>query len=256
MKPLLEVAGVSAGYGTKLILHDISLTIDRGDFLSIIAPNGTGKSTLLRCISGILKVQKGSITLDGKEVQCYPRRLLAQKVAVVGEEDTAFDYSAYETALMGRFAHIDRFSGEKPVDYEIVEQALSDVGMWNKRAAMMNELSQGERQKVLIARALAQQPEILLLDEPTSHLDIRNQYLILKLIQELTAKNNIAVVGVLHDINLALRFSNKLAFLKDGKLLAYGSAEVVSEELLTEMYGFKFMLRHDGGHVYVQPSYI
>ncbi|EAX47633.1 ABC transporter related [Thermosinus carboxydivorans Nor1] len=253
--PLLEVRSVSAGYGSKLILRDITFTVNRGDFLSIIAPNGTGKSTLLRCIGGVLPVQKGSINICGQDIRAFSRRALAKKIAVVSEEDATFDYSVYQTAFMGRFAHISRFGGETPEDHRIVQQVLNDVGMWEKRQVNMSQLSQGERQKVLIARALAQCPELLLLDEPTSHLDIRNQFLILKLIKELTAKNNIAVIGVLHDINLALRFSTHLALLKDGRMLAYGSPDVLTEEILGVMYGLNFVLRHYEGYVYVQPSY-
>lgn len=253
--PILQVEGVSAGYSTRLVLQDISLAAGRGEFVSIIAPNGTGKSTLLRCISGVLPVKQGKVWLDGQPITAYSRRKAAQKIAVVGEDDSTFDFSVYQTVFMGRFPHLDRFQGETKEDHAIAEAALNDVGMIEKNNALMSQLSQGERQKVLIARALAQCPELLLLDEPTSHLDIRNQFVILQLIKDLTRKKNIAVIGVLHDINLALRFSDKLALLKDGKLLAYGPPEVLSEELLSRLYGMDFMLQRQGNHVFVHPSY-
>lgn len=254
-KQLIEVKSVSAGYGHKTIIEDINFTVDRGSFLSIIAPNGTGKSTLLRCIGGVLPLKTGSIIIDGTPVAAFSRRELAKKVAVVGEEDAAFDYSVYQTAFMGRFAHISRFGGESAQDHQIVEQALNDVGMWAKRNDNMSRLSQGERQKVLIARALAQQPEILLLDEPTSHLDVYNQFVILRLIKELTIKNNIAVVAVIHDINLALRFSTRLVLLKNGKMLACGEPDILSEDLLLSMYGMEFVLHRQDEQIYAQPSF-
>lgn len=253
---LLEVQNVSAGYGAKTVLHNISFAVDRGDFLSIIAPNGTGKSTLLRCIAGVLPVQTGNILVKGESVSSFPRRDLAKIIAVVGAEEAVFDYSVYQTALMGRFAHISRFGSETAADFRIVEKALQDVGMWEKRDAKMSKLSQGERQKALIARALAQCPEILLLDEPTSHLDLYNQFVILRLIKQLTAKNNIAVVAVIHDVNLAARFSTNLLLLKNGRMLACGPpAAVLSTEVLATMYDMEFVLHNTDGHIYVQPNF-
>lgn len=255
-QPLLQVDTIWAGYGPKTILRDISFTVAPGQFLSIIAPNGTGKSTLLRCISGVLPLKQGSLTINGMAVSSFSRRQLAKLIAVVGEEDTAFDYTVLQTVAMGRFAHIGRFGSESLEDRRIIQQALQDVGMWDKRQQNLSRLSQGERQKVLIARALAQCPQILLLDEPTSHLDIRNQFAILGLIKQLIAKSNMAVVAVIHDINLALQFSTHLLLMKDGEMLACGEpADVLSEDILRAMYGIDFVLHRTQRSWYVQPNF-
>jgi iron complex transport system ATP-binding protein len=256
-QPLQKVDGIWAGYGTKTILHDISFAVEPGQFLSVIAPNGTGKSTLLRCISGVLPAKQGSLVVGGKAVSSFSRRELAKLSAVVGEEETAFDYTAYQTEAMGRFAHIGRFGSAGLEDRRIVQQSLIDVGMWDKRQHNLSRLSQGERQKVLIARALAQCPQVLLLDEPTSHLDIRNQFAILGLIKQLMVKSNTAVVAVIHDINLALQFSTHLLLMKDGEMLAYGQpADVLSEGTLRTMYGIDFVLHRNQQSLYVQPNFV
>jgi len=255
-RPLIVAESIWAGYGSKIVLQDISFSVETGQFVSIIAPNGTGKSTLLRCLAGVLPLKQGSLAVNGRPVSSYSRRELAKIIAVVGEEDMAFDYTVYQTVAMGRFAHINRFSSVSLEDRRIIQQALQDVGMWDKRQQYLSRLSQGERQKVLIARALAQCPQILLLDEPTSHLDIRNQFVILGLIKRLMAKSNMAVVAVIHDINLALQFSTHLLLMKNGKMLIYGKpAEVLNESILRTMYGIDFVMHRNSPIIYIQPNY-
>lgn len=252
---LLSVKALSVGYPPKTILQDISLTTNPGQFISIIAPNGAGKSTLLKTIAGVLKPIKGGILLQDKPLASYHRRELASQIAVVGSEITALDYTAWNVALMGRFPHIGRFASASDEDYAIVETAMREVGIWHKKDLSCSKLSQGEQQKVIIARALAQQPRLLLLDEPTAHLDVCNQYAVLHLIKQLSLHKNLGVISVIHDINLALEFSTHLLLLKHGEMLAYGRPqEILKVELLKELYGMDFALFRDENNIYVKPK--
>ncbi|WP_312521396.1 ABC transporter ATP-binding protein [Anaerospora sp.] len=252
---ILEIQELEVGYPAKTVLSNINLTVSAGQFVSVIAPNGTGKSTLLKAIAGILKPHSGTIFLHGKALTDYSRRELAQQIAVVGSEVTMQEYTALQMVLMGRFPHIPRFSGPSPADHEIVETAMQESGVWDKRFRSCSELSQGERQKIIIARALAQQPRLLLLDEPTAHLDISNQFSILHLIKKLALTKNMAVIAVMHDINLAMQFSTDLLFLKKGQVLAYGSCrEVATAENLHQLYDMDFILHRDAAATYVRPN--
>ena len=251
---LLTIQSLTAGYQTEDVLQNISFTVSAGEFISIVAPNGTGKSTLLKCITGVLPLRDGKVLLRDRTRSSYKPREFARQVAVVGEEEASFDFSAEQIVFMGRFPHIPRFAQPSAVDRGLVQEAMDNVGMWHKRHAKLHELSQGERQKVMIARALAQSPQLLLLDEPTSHLDIANQYAVLGLVKKLAAERNIAVIAVLHDINLALRFSSRLILLKHGRLLADGPPEtVLTPEMLEILYGMEFTLLRQGNICCVQP---
>jgi len=252
---ILQIQSLTVGYGAKAVLENISLTAKEGEFISVVAPNGTGKTTLLKTIAGVLLPINGSIHLNGKNLSSYSRRELARQIAVVGADILAPGYDALQMVLMGRFPHSSRFSGPSANDHAIVEAAMEDVDIWHKRRCQYSELSQGERQKVIIARALAQQPQLLLLDEPTAHLDIANQFAILQLIKQAALQTEMAVIAVIHDINLALEFSTKLLFVKNSQVLAYGNPEKVATTAnLKELYGMDFTLYHDAAATYVRPN--
>ncbi|WP_425060050.1 Ferric enterobactin transport ATP-binding protein FepC [Sporomusa carbonis] len=254
--PLLKVNMLTAGYNQAVVMEGINLSLCPGQFLSVVAPNGTGKTTLIRCLAGVLPPIKGAISLCGCDITCYSRRDLAKVVAVAGQNEQGFDYTVRETVAMGRYPHSARFTGETQEDRDIIEQALLQVGMWEKRDINFNRLSQGERQKVTIARALAQCPKILLLDEPTSHLDIRNQIEVLRLVKRLVNDRRLAVLAVIHDINLAVHFSTHLALLNNGKMIAYGrTGDVLSVDILRGMYGVDFKLHRDAKGLFLQPDY-
>lgn len=252
---MLQTQLLNAGYGSQVVLQDISFSVAAGQFVSIVAPNGAGKSTLLKTMAGILPPLKGDVLFEGKALASYSRKEVAKQIAVVGADLTAFDYTALQMVQMGRFPHIRRFSGPSAEDAFIVQTAMEAAGVWQKRLCLCSELSQGERQKVIIARALSQQPKLLLLDEPTAHLDICNQYVVLQMIKNLALHRKMAVVAIIHDINLALEFSTHLLLLKNGGILAYGKAkEVVRTETLRELYGMDFTLYGDAAATYVRPS--
>jgi iron complex transport system ATP-binding protein len=252
---ILRLESLDAGYGAKTVLHNINLTADAGQFISVIAPNGTGKSTLLKTIAGVLAPLKGSVLLQGKALTGYSRRDIATRIAVVGAETARFEYTALQMVMMGRFPHTGRFAGPTAADRSIVQATMETVGIWDMRLCPCDELSQGERQKVVVARALAQQPALLLLDEPTAHLDISNQFTILQQIKDVGLQRNMAIIAVIHDINLALRFSTHLLLLRDGRMMAYGDPrEIALADMLQTMYGMEFIVHRDAAATYIQPN--
>lgn len=252
--PILQIENLTVGYEQHAVLTDIDFAVKTGQFISIVAPNGTGKSTLLKTIAGVLKPLSGSVLLKNRALTSFSRRELARQIAVVGADVTAQEYTVTQLVTMGRFSHIGRFAALSQTDLAIVRQAMLDVEISEKKDCLCTELSQGERQKVIIARALAQQPDLLLLDEPTAHLDICNQFGILKMVKNLASQRNMAVIAVLHDINLAIQFSTHLLFLQNGRMLSYGETEeVLNEQTLKKLYGMDFMLYHDAAATYVRP---
>lgn len=254
---LMKVQALNAGYPPRTILQDVNLSVNTGQFISIIAPNGAGKSTLLKTLAGILPPLQGEIWLNGKPLTVYSRRELATQIAVVGSEITALEYTAWQIALMGRFPHLGRLSPITAKDHAFVTEAMQETGIWHKKDSPCNKLSQGEQQKVIIARALAQQPKVLLLDEPTAHLDVCNQYAVLHMIKQLSLHKQLGVVAVIHDVNLALEFSTHLLLLKDGETLAFGRPqEILSAALLKKLYGMDFSLFYEEDTVYVKPKLI
>lgn len=254
---ILQIQALDVGYSLNAVLRNISFNVKAGEFVSIVAPNGTGKSTLLKTTAGLLPALSGLILLNGKTVADYSRRELAKQIAVVSSDVAAPAYTAYQMVTMGRFPHISRFAGLTAQDHSIVQTAMEEVDIWKKRTCLCSELSQGERQKVIIARALAQQPKLLLLDEPTAHLDVSNQYSILHLIKKLALQKEIAVVAVIHDINLAIQFSTHLLLLKNGRLLSYGRpAEVITAETLNKLYDMDFTLYGEAAATYVRPNLV
>ncbi|EOC99911.1 ABC transporter ATP-binding protein [Caldisalinibacter kiritimatiensis] len=247
MAETIKIESLDFGYGDKLILKGINLDIEKGDFVSIIGPNGSGKSTLLKNITSILKPNSGSVKIDGVDVKNYRPKELAKKLGFVPQDtNIAYDFTVFDVVLMGRSPYLGRFEREKQIDYEITTNALKATDTIGFSDKSIKEISGGERQRVIIARALAQQPEILLLDEPTSHLDINHQMEILYLLQKLNKEQNMTMVVVLHDIDLAARFSNKIVLLKEGQILSIGTPnEVITKENMEEAYKIKMVINEN-----------
>jgi iron complex transport system ATP-binding protein len=257
MKTAVDIQGLYFGYNEDLILKNINLSIDKGDFISIIGPNGSGKSTLLRNISSVLKPTKGIIKIDGKELKNYNTKELARKLAFVPQDTSiVYDFSVFDIVLMGRSPYLGRFEREKKKDFEITKEALIMTDTFQFQDRSITEISGGERQRVIVARALAQEPEILLLDEPTSHLDINHQIEILHLLKRLNKEKGMTIIVVIHDINLASRFSNKVILMKSGQILSKGTPEqVITKENIKEAYGINIMISkcHYSDGLYVIP---
>ncbi len=236
---LFNILGVTCGYGTSLVLKDVNVQITRGDFVGIVGPNGSGKSTLLRTISRVLKPLQGKVLLDEEDLYRIPRAEVARKMAVVTQEQSLdFPFTVRDIVMMGRLPHIKRFAGESAKDLEAVAQAMGFTDTQLLADRQINELSGGEKQRVLLARALAQDPKILLLDEPTSYLDLNYQIEIMELLVRLRREHGATIVMVLHDLNLASRYCDYLLVMKQGSIHAIGSPhQVITTKMIKEVYG-------------------
>jgi iron complex transport system ATP-binding protein len=222
----LSIDGVDCSYGSIDVVKDVSFNVKKGEFLGILGPNGSGKTTLLRSISRVLKPKKGMILISDKDIYEMKSLDVAKQLAVVPQETpVSFDFSALEVVLMGRNPHMPRFKMESKEDFEIAKASMELTRTWEFADRPVTELSGGERQRVIIARALTQEPQILLLDEPTTHLDISNQLEIMDLIKCLCMSRKLLIVAVFHDFNLAARYCDSIILLKDGKIIAVGNAE-------------------------------
>ena len=233
---MIELAGLDVHYGAAKVLDAITLEAKKGVFVGVIGPNGSGKTTLLKAISRVVAPSGGIIRLDGQPLADISSRDLARLVAVVPQETNAgFDFTVRDVVLMGRYPHLGRFAKETDADLAACDRAMELTGITRLSGRSVNAISGGELQRVIIARALAQEPRHLLLDEATSHLDISHQVEILTTIKKLSEE--IAVVGVFHDLNLAAHFCDEIIVLKNGKIEAAGTpAEVITPATLQTVF--------------------
>ena len=236
---LLDVQNITFGYGDKPLLYDISLRVQRGEMVGLLGPNGSGKTTLLRLVSGLFRPQQGRVLLEGRTLQQWGRRGVAKRIAVVPQElHIPFAFTVEHMVSLGRTPFVKPFLGERTRhDQAIVEGALQAAGVAAFADRIFNELSGGERQRVMIAMALAQEPSLLLLDEPTSHLDIKYQIETLELVQHLNKERRVTVIAAMHDLNLASRYFSRLLLFQRGIVADGGPAEVLEPELLSRVYG-------------------
>lgn len=241
----MRVDNLHAGYNGSEILKGVSLDLAQGDFVGVIGPNGSGKTTLLRSMSRTLPPISGRVELDGRDVYSTPAREFARRVAVVPQDVyVAFDFTVLEIALMGRSPRMGRFAVESSRDVSIALDALRRTGTDHLKDRPMNALSGGERQRVMVARALAQEPEILLLDEPTSHLDISFQFEIMDLVKSLNREHSLTVLAVLHDLNLASQYCDRLVLIGGGAIQSSGGPQdVISAENIRRVYGAEVWVR-------------
>ncbi len=236
---LLEVHNITFGYGDKPLLYDVSLHVQRGEMVGLLGPNGSGKTTLLRLISGLLSPQQGTVLLEGRTLQQWGRRGAAQRIAVVPQElHVPFAFTVEHMVSLGRTPFVKQFLGSRTQhDQTVVQDALAAAGIVSLADRIFNELSGGERQRVMIAMALAQEPSLLLLDEPTSHLDIKYQIETLELVQRLNRERGVTIIAAMHDLNLASRYFNRLLLFQRGIVADAGPAEVLEPTLLSRVYG-------------------
>lgn len=238
---IIEVQNLSFRYSQAEILRNISFEVNTGTFLAVVGPNGAGKSTLLNLISAALKPATGTVKIDGKTIGSYSTKELAGKIAVVRQETIPiFGFSVIETVMMSRTTHYGQLGFEKEADRQIVTEALkvTDTARFSSRS--LANLSAGERQRVFIARALAQDTPILLLDEPTSFLDLKHQIEIYDLLKVAQIRQGKTIVAVTHDINLAAQYCDSILLITSEGNFTYGTAkEVLSEKQITEVFGVK-----------------
>lgn len=236
---MLNFVNISSGYCKKNVLTNVTFNVDRGDFLGVIGPNGSGKSTLLRTATRILNPYNGKIILQGKNISEMSLRELARIVSVVPQDMVfMFPFRVMDVVLMGRTPYIkNRLGCESKEDIGIALDALEAVDAADLKDRFIDELSGGERQRVIIAKALAQKPQILFLDEPTTHLDISHQVEIFSLLKKLNIQQGLTIVTVLHDLNLASEYCDKLILLSDGRIKKRGTpVEVLDYKIIEEVY--------------------
>jgi iron complex transport system ATP-binding protein len=256
---LLQASNVAFSYNKAgpRVVERVSLAIERGELVGILGPNGSGKTTLLKILGGALTPASGVVELDGRPLDQWNRRAVARRIAYVPQETYApFDFTALDIALMGRFPHLGAFALEGPDDVAIARRALEATGAAAFEARSFNTLSGGEKQRVVIASALAQSPELLLLDEPTASLDLGHRFDVQVLLQELNRVHQVTMVLSTHDLGLAAALCRRLVLLRDGRVLAQGPTEdVLSADHIRALYDVEADVRlHDrAGHLVVTP---
>jgi iron complex transport system ATP-binding protein len=237
--PVVSAEKVYFGYSRDTeTLRDVSLAVHRGEFLSLVGPNGSGKTTLLRLLDRIYVPRRGEITLDGENIQSYSRTEIARRIAFVPQDTgVLFPFSVMEMVLMGRSPHCRSFAFENSGDRAIAEEMMALLDITHLADQPVTALSGGERQRVFVARALAQQPDLILLDEPNAHLDIAHQVDVFSILKKLNTSNNLTIVSVSHDLNLAAAYSDRVAMMAGGTLAGIGTpADVLTEKRIGEVF--------------------
>jgi len=236
---VLKLRKVGFSYGQTWALRELAFSLQSGELVGILGPNGSGKSTLLKVVDGILSAQEGEVLLKGLPISAYSRSDLAREVAMVAQESHfRFSFSVLEIVLMGRFPYLSRFQFEGRHDMDVVFEALRATHCLELMERPIHELSGGEKQRVLIARALAQEPTVMLLDEPTSFLDLRYKREIFDLLWLLAHNTGLGVVVVSHDIDLAARYCDRMVMLKEGRIYSTGPPEeVITASNIAAVYG-------------------
>ena len=236
---MLTAENVVCGYDGRPVVNGVSFHLEAGQRLAVLGPNGCGKTTLMRALAGLLPFS-GEIRCAGLDMHTAPRKTAARSVALMSQMSGAdFGYSVYDTVMMGRYAHQKGglFGGATAQDKAVVEDALQKTGIAELKDRQVTELSGGQLQRVFLARVFAQQPSVILLDEPTNHLDLKFQVELVQLLRQWAAQGERCIVGVLHDINLALEFADMLLLMDGGRAVYEGRAQDFDMELLQTVYG-------------------
>ncbi|MEL4304567.1 ABC transporter ATP-binding protein [Methanococcoides sp. LMO-2] len=249
---MLNVEELGFNYKTRKVLEQIHFNLKPGEVLAILGPNGVGKSTLLRCINAIHSPATGTIFVDGEEILSLEKHEVAKRIGYVPQRSEAGRLTAYDAILLGRKPHIGWNIKER--DHKVVRSVIMKLELENLALRYINEMSGGELQRVAIARALVQEPKLLLLDEPTSSLDLKKQLEILRTVRQVVKENNVSAVITMHDINLALRFADRYMFLKDGTIFAHGEHDIVVPETIEQVYGVSATVEQLNGYRIVIPN--
>ncbi len=244
MSHILSADNVSLDFRDKSILSNVSLKVSAGEFFVIIGPNGAGKTSLLKILSGLQKTQDGSVILKGENISNYTRRNISKILAIVPQHiEIGFPFTVKETVIMGRTPHLGILGMEGKNDFHIAEEAMEFTEVYHLADRKLFQLSGGELQRVIIARAICQQPEIILLDEPTTALDPAHQLKIMDLMERFRRQHNTTIIMVSHDLNLASMYGDRLMLLKEGRVVKTGDPKtVLNKSLLEESYGCQMMV--------------
>ncbi|MFQ5716341.1 MAG: ABC transporter ATP-binding protein [Nitrospinales bacterium] len=255
---LMQLREVCFSYEEEPVLNDISFQCRRGEFIGVIGPNGSGKSTLLKLMGGILKTNQGRLLFKNRELKDYKTKELAQSISWLPQENQLiFPFKVLDVVLMGRHPYLSRLAFEGEEDFRIAHRAMEMTHVSDFSNRLFNEISGGEKQRVMLAGAIAQEPEMMLLDEPTSSLDIKYQIEILNILKRLNEDDGLTLVLALHDLHLAARFCDRLALLDKGRIVRSGTPDhVLEKEALETVYGIKVkILRNpDDGSIWVSPG--
>ncbi|MCD6236105.1 MAG: ABC transporter ATP-binding protein [Thaumarchaeota archaeon] len=243
----LRVSGIEFYYDSIKALDGITFSANRGEFIGLIGPNGSGKTTLLKVIDKALKPVRGSVYLNFRDISKMGWRELAREIAVVPQNTQIdFDFKVFDVVMMGRHPHLGRFSIESEGDEKKVRYWMKLTNVLHLADRSIKEISGGERQRVLIARALAQEPEVLLLDEPTANLDVNYQLEIMSLLRRLVMENELTIICAIHDLNLAARYSDKLLVMKNGRIVRIGEPwKILTRKLLREVFNIEAKIYRD-----------
>jgi len=249
---MLEIKNLSFSYGEKKVLNDISFKAEGNKILSILGPNGVGKTTLLRCICDFHGSKSGTVFVDGEDVTNVSRMELAKLIGYVPQRATAGQSTVFDTVLIGRRPYM--VWGATKEDIRITYDVMLSMGLKSFMLSYADEISGGEFQKVQIARVLVQDPKVIVMDEPTNNLDLSNQHISMKLITDAVRSKGVCTVMSMHDINLAIQYSDELMFMKNGNILGHGPPSIVTEALIEEVYGIDVDIIEHKGLPYVIPN--
>lgn len=244
---MISCKNLKVGYEEKVIIENLSLRINKGEVVSIIGPNGCGKSTLLKTLSRIIKPMSGGIYIQNESIKNLKSKHISQKVCLLSQHnDAPGDLTVEELVYFGRIPHKKWYESKTKSDEEIVNWAIENTGLKRYKNTPINSLSGGERQRAYIAQALCQKPNILLLDEPTTYLDISYQLEVMELVREINEKFNITIVMVLHELNQASKYSDRLVIMKDGEIVSDGCPkEVINKETIKQVYKIECDIDND-----------
>jgi iron complex transport system ATP-binding protein len=248
---MLSVNRIEFRYNSIPVLRDVTFELRAGEVLGVLGINGAGKSTLLKCINNVLRPSGGSVLLDGTDMMKLRGDAVARRIGYVPQRYGDSQVTVFDAVLLGRKPHIRWAATER--DLHVVERLLSSMGLEDHALRPLTTLSGGEAQKVVIARALAQEPKVLLLDEPTSSLDLRNQLDVMNMVSTVSRTEGVATVVAIHDLNLALRFVDRFLMIKDGTIHAMGPKDALTSEVIEEVYGVHSIVRVVEGFPVIIP---
>ena len=249
---MISVDNLSFSYcKAHQILENIEFDAEEGQCVAILGNNGAGKSTMIKCLNRILRPQEGVVVVNGRDVGSLNRQAIAQDMAYVAQQSESSQFTVYDAVLLGRKPYIKM--NPTAEDYRITDEMIERMGLESYSLRYINELSGGELQKVMLARALAQQPKVLMLDEPTSNLDLKNQYEVMSVIRDIAVENKICVIIVIHDLNLAIRYCDRFLFIKNSHVYSLGGIETVNREAIRDVYGMDVTIENIHGYPTVVP---
>jgi iron complex transport system ATP-binding protein len=256
MERIIEGEDIRFSYDGVEVLKGISISLRKESMVGLLGANGAGKSTLLKILSGILNPKSGRLLYGSKELTRLDKREIAKRIAYIPQDSTfGFPFSVQEVVLMGRAPYVGRFEFERERDLQITMSAMETVGISHLRDRPITEISGGEKQLASLARALAQEPEVMVLDEPATFLDVKHKTRIMKLLRGLKKERGISVIAATHDVFSALFYFDEIIMLKDGRIFAQGGVEdVIKQEVLTAVYGIEVAVRRENGRIFVLPS--